>query len=67
MTREDLIKNDGFRKFGVIEYIKHLEKQGLDKSKIQGQILMNDLVKSPRVLNELWSTYEELKPQLKWR
>ena len=39
----------------------------VDKSKIQGQILMNDLVKSPRVLNELWSTYEELKPQLKWR
>tara|TARA_S200000501_G_C20651226_1_gene667575 strand:- start:59 stop:262 length:204 start_codon:yes stop_codon:yes gene_type:complete len=67
MTKEDLIKNIGFRKFGVVEYIRNLEQKGLDKSKIQGHFLINELVKSPRVLNELWSDYEELKPRLKWR
>ena len=67
MTKKEFIKSVGLRRFGLVEYIRDLESEGLSEKDIQVKLLKDEIVKSPRVLNDEWKTYEKVKQQVAWR
>ena len=65
-TKEQFIASKGIRRLGLVEYIRNLEVKGLTKKEVQAQLLVNDVVKSARMLDLDYKFYEEIKPQIKW-
>ena len=65
-TKEQFIASKGLRRLGLGEYIKGLESKGLNKKEVQAELLVNDVVKSPRMLDLDYKFYEEVAPQIKW-
>jgi hypothetical protein len=67
MTKKEFIQNHGLRRIGLINYISELETKGFKKRDIQVQLLADNIVKSPRVLNDEWKFFEKVKPQITWK
>tara|TARA_B100000282_G_C31430772_1_gene353419 strand:- start:157 stop:360 length:204 start_codon:yes stop_codon:yes gene_type:complete len=67
MTKKELIKSIGLRRYGLVDYIKELETTGMDTKAIKVSLLQDEIVKSERVLYDEWRFYQKIKPQVSWR
>ena len=65
-TKEQFIQHKGIRKLGLVEYIKGLESKGLSQTVVQAELLKNNVVKSPRMLDLDWRFYEDVKNRIGW-
>ena len=66
MTQKEFIQSFGLRRTGLVDFIKKLELKGKTKHEIQVELLADNIVKSPRVLNDEWKFFEKVKPQVTW-
>ena len=66
MTKKEFIQSFGLRRESLVSYIRELESKGKSKKEIQVELLADDIVKSPRVLNDEWRFFEKVKPQVSW-
>ena len=66
MTKKEFIQSFGLRRESLVSYIRELESKGKSKKEIQVELLADDIVKSPRVLNDEWRFFEKIRPQVTW-
>ena len=66
MTKKEFIQSFGLRRTSLVDYIRELESKGKSKLEIQVELLADNIVKSPRVLNDEWKFFEKVKPQVTW-
>ena len=67
MKIEEFIPEFGMRKFGVVEYIRRLEKDGKDELSVQVELLRNQVLKNPRLVDEYYTFYKSVKNQIAWK
>ena len=63
---ESFVREYGVRKFFYCDYFKKQEQEGKSKKDIQVDIIRNELVKSPIVLNRAYKFYEDIKDEIGW-
>ena len=66
MTKKEFIQSFGLRRTTIVDYIRELESKGKSKKEIQVELLADDIVKSPRVLNDEWRFFEKIRQQVTW-
>tara|TARA_Y100000294_G_C8265000_1_gene220408 strand:- start:19 stop:240 length:222 start_codon:yes stop_codon:yes gene_type:complete len=65
-TLESFVREYGVRKFFYCDYFKKQEYEGKTKTEIQADVIRNELVKSPQVLNREYKFYEDVKDKIDW-
>ena len=63
---ESFVREYGVRKYFYCDYFKKQEQEGKSKNEIQADIIRNELVKSPIVLNRTYKFYEDIKDEIGW-
>jgi hypothetical protein len=66
-NKVDFIKNHNFRKYGLVEYIIENEKHGLDEKQIQAKMIVDNVTKSPRAVQDNFSFYKSVKKNIGWK
>ena len=54
------------RKVGLIEYCKELDARGMDKRQIQTQMIIDNVTTSPRMSEEDFRYYKQVKSKIGW-
>ena len=65
-SKQDLVKETNFRTLGLCEYIHELKEQGLTDTQVQGKMVIDNVVKSPRSVQRNFSTYKKLSKEIGW-
>ena len=65
-SKQDLVKDYNFRTLGICEYINELKQQGLTDTQVQGKMVIDKIVKSPRSVQRNFSTYKKLSKEIGW-
>tara|TARA_R110002126_G_scaffold276990_1_gene422758 strand:+ start:408 stop:659 length:252 start_codon:yes stop_codon:yes gene_type:complete len=62
----EFMKKHNPRKLGIVEYVIGLEKQGLDDKQIQAKMIMDNVSRSPRSVQDNFSFYKKISKQIGW-
>ena len=65
-SKEAFLRDHGVRNTFYCEYFKGMELKGKNKNDILGDMLKDELVKSPKVLDYTFKYYEKHKDQIGW-
>jgi len=65
-SKSDFIKDHNSRKLGIVEYCLGLERQGLDDKQIQAKMIMDNVSKSPRSVQDNFSWYKQVSKEIGW-
>lgn len=65
-SKEAFLREHGVRNTFYCEYFKKMELSGKSKNDILGNVLKEQLVKSPKVLDYTFKFYEKVKDQIGW-
>lgn len=65
-SKLEFTKNHSLRQLGIVEYCKELEKQGLNENQIQGKMIVDNVGKSPRSVQDTFSFYKSVAKQIGW-
>ena len=63
-NKTDFIRNHNVRKLGIVEYCLGLERQGLDDQQIQAKMIIDNVSKSPRSVQDNFSFYKKISKQI---
>lgn len=65
-NKNDLVKDYNFRTLGICEYINELKQLGLTDTQVQGKMVIDNVVKSPRSVQRNFSIYKKLSKEIGW-
>jgi len=65
-SKSEFIKKHNSRKLGIVEYCLGLERQGLDDKQIQAKMIMDNVSKSPRSVQDNYSWYKTISKEIGW-
>jgi len=65
-TKTQFTNNHNFRKLAIVEYCLGLEKQGLNDRQIQAKMIVDEVSKSPRAVQDNYSFYKQVSKQIGW-
>lgn len=62
----EFMKKHNPRKLGILEYCLGLERQGLDDRQIQAKMIMDNVSRSPRSVQDNYSWYKQVSKEIGW-
>ena len=65
-NKTEFIKEHSPRKLGILEYCLGLEKQGLDDKQIQAKMIIDNVPRSPRSVQDNYSWYKQVSKEVGW-
>jgi len=65
-NKTDFIRSHNVRRLGIVEYCLGLERQGLDDQQIQAKMIIDNVSKSPRSVQDNFSFYKKISKQIGW-
>lgn len=65
-SKSDFIKDHNSRKLGIVEYCLGLERQGLDDKQIQAKMIIDNVSRSPRSVQDNFSWYKQVSKEIGW-
>jgi len=65
-SKTDFTKQHNLRQLGIVEYCSELEMQGLTENQIQGKMMIDNVVRSPRAVQESFSFYKSVAKHIGW-